>query len=79
MNDVLGMGIGLRKVIASMRKCYKRTGDRNALIVSLILETEFANINAKRLPSVKRRMAYERKSILLTWLSSLLHDASWKS
>ena len=52
--DVLGMGIGLRKVMASMRKYYKKTGDRNALIVSLLLETEFANVNAKRLSSMKR-------------------------
>lgn len=77
--DVLGMGIGLRKVIASMRKYYKKTGDRNTLIVSLLLETEFANVNAKRLSSEKRRMAYERKTILLTRLSSLLHEAGWKS
>lgn len=77
--DVLGMGIGLRKVMASMRKYYKKTGDRNALIVSLLLETEFANINAKRLSSVKRKMAYERKSILLARLSSLLHEEGWKS
>lgn len=77
--DVLGMGIGLRKVMASMRKYYKKTGDRNALIVSLLLETEFANINAKRLSSVKRKMAYERKSILLVRLSSLLHEEGWKS
>jgi len=77
--DVLGMGIGLRKVMASMRKYYKKTGDRNALIVSLLLETEFANVNAKRLSSEKRRMAYERKTILLTRLSSLLHEAGWKS
>jgi hypothetical protein len=41
--DVLGMGIGLRKVISSMRKCYKRTGDKEALIVSMLLEIEFAN------------------------------------
>ena len=78
-SDVLGMGIGIRKVISSMRRIYKKTGDKNALIVSLLLETEFANINAKRLSSVKRKMAYERKSILLARLSSLLHDEGWKS
>lgn len=78
-SDVLGMGIGIRKVISSMRRIYKKTGDKNALIVSLLLETEFANINAKRLSSVKRKMAYERKSILLARLSSLLHEEGWKS
>ena len=77
--DVLGMGIGLRKVISSMRKCYKRTGNKEALIVSMLLEIEFANENAKRLSSNKRRMAYERKSILLNTLSSLAYEAGWKS
>jgi len=43
-SDVLGMGIGIRKVISSMRKIYKKTGDKNALIVSLLSETEFARM-----------------------------------
>ena len=34
--DVLGMGIGLRKVMASMRTYYKNTVDWIALIVSLL-------------------------------------------
>ena len=78
-NDVLGMGMGLRKVISSMRKCYKRTGDKEAQIISMLLEIEFANENAKRLSSNKRKMAYERKSILLSTLSSMIHDAGWKT
>ncbi len=76
--DVLGMGVGLRRVISSMRKYYKSTGDKEAKIISLLLETEFANINAKRLSCEKKRMAYERKSILLCTLSAILRDAGWK-
>lgn len=77
-SDVLGMGVGLRKVILSMRKCYKRTGDKTARIISMLLETEYANVNAKRLPSADKKMAYERKSRLLSALPSLLFDAGWR-
>lgn len=77
-SDVLGMGVGLRKVISSMRKCYKRTKDKEARIISMLLETEYANVNAKRLPSREKKMAYKRKSRLLSALPSLLYDAGWR-
>lgn len=77
--DVLGTGVGLRKCIASMRKYCKKTRDRDAQIILLLLETEFANVNAKRLPSIEKKMAYERKARLLYRLSILLRDAGWKT
>lgn len=78
MSDVLGMGIGLRRVISLMRKLAKRTGDTDIQIVSLLLETEFANVNAKRLAKDMRKWAYKRKVILLSRLSGLLAKKGWR-
>jgi hypothetical protein len=69
--------IGLRKVISSMKHLVKKSGDLEARIVLMLLETEFANLSAKKFHKLKN-VIYERKSILLEELSYLLHDTGWK-
>ena len=71
------LGIGLRKVLSSMRKIVRTTGDLEAKIVLTLLETEFANLSAKKLHRLKG-VIYERKTLLLEELSDLLYDTDWK-
>ena len=71
------LGIGLRKVISRMRHLVKHCSDINAQIVLLLLETEFANLSAKKLHHLKK-IIYERKVILLEQLADLLDKAGWK-
>lgn len=71
------LGIGLRKVLSQMRKLVKRSSDKNAKIVLLLLETEFANLSAKKLHNLKE-VIYERKTILLTQLADLLDSTDWR-
>ena len=71
------LGIGLRKVISLMKNIVKKTGDMEARIVLMLLETEFANLSAKKLHKFKN-VIYERKSILLEQLSNLLYETEWK-
>lgn len=71
------LGIGLRKVISQMKHLVKNTGDLEARVVLMLLETEFANLSAKKLHNLKR-VIYERKTILLEELSNLLDETEWK-
>ena len=71
------LGIGLRKVMSQMRYLVKHSSDVNAKIVLLLLETEFANLSAKKLHNLKD-IIYERKVILLEQLADLLKKADWK-
>ena len=71
------LGIGLRKVISMMRSLVKRTNDQEARIILMLLETEFANLSAKKLHQFKN-VIYERKSLLLEELSYLLSETDWK-
>lgn len=71
------LGIGLRKVLASMKKVVKASNDLEATIVLMLLETEFANLSAKKRHELKD-VIYERKSILLEDLSYLLSETDWK-
>lgn len=71
------LGIGLRKVISLMKQLVKKSDDIEARIVLMLLETEFANLSAKKLHKLKN-VIYERKSILLEELSYLLHETGWK-
>lgn len=71
------LGIGLRKVISLMKGIVKKTRDLEARIVLMLLETEFANLSAKKLHRFKN-VIYERKSILLEGLSDLLYGTDWK-
>ena len=71
------LGMGLRKVIKELQ-CIAATGDVDAEILSLLLQTEFANLTAKR-RSNKKDVCYERKDILLMQLADLLEEQGWRS
>ena len=71
------LGIGLRKVISSMKKVVKETSDIQAQVTLMLLELEFANLSAKKLHNAKK-LIYERKTILLDRLSYLLPELGWK-
>lgn len=71
------LGIGLRKVISSMKKVVKETSDIKALVTLMLLELEFANLSAKKLHREKK-LIYARKDILLDRLSYLLPELEWK-
>ena len=71
------LGIGLRKVLSEMRQLVKHCSDINAKIVLMLLETEFANLSAKKLHDLKD-IIYERKILLLEQLSYLLDEVNWK-
>lgn len=71
------LGIGLRKVLSQMRKLVKHSFDINAKIVLLLLETEFANLSAKKLHG-RKDVIYERKTILLEHVAELLEETDWK-
>ncbi len=71
------LGIGLRKVLSQMKKLVRYSTDVNARIVLLLLETEFANLSAKKLHSLKN-VIYERKVILLEKLADLMAGTKWR-
>jgi hypothetical protein len=71
------LGIGLRKVISRMRYMSKHSSDIETKIVSLLLETEFANLSAKKLHNLKE-VIYDRKYILLAKLADLLNKTDWR-
>ena len=72
------LGIGLRKVISTMKKASKKEKDNTLKIVTLLLETEYANLSAKDHPRNLKHIIYERKGYLLQELSSLLKETDWK-
>lgn len=71
------LGIGLRKVLSQMRKLVKNSSDISSRIVLLLLETEFANLSAKKRKGFKK-VIYERKVILLEQLADLLEETDWR-
>lgn len=71
------LGIGLRKVLSQMKHLAKCSSDISAKIVLLLLETEFANLSAKKLHNLKN-VIYERKVILLEQLADLLDRTNWR-
>ena len=71
------LGIGLRKVISMMKHLVRQSDDLEARIVLMLLETEFANLTAKKLHKLKN-VIYERKTILLEDVSYLLNETGWK-
>ena len=75
-NDALG--VGLRKVISTMKKQTRRSKDKTLKLLTLLLETEFANLSAKSHGKSLKRVIYERKSLLLSELSELLNNTDWK-
>jgi hypothetical protein len=70
------LGLGLRKVIKQVRNIALE-GNGEAEILYLLLQTEFANLTAKR-RSNKKSVCYERKDLLLMQLSALLKEHNWR-
>lgn len=71
------LGIGLRKVLSRMRNLTKHNSDIETHIVLLLLETEIANLSAKKLHNLKD-VIYDRKILLLERLAHLLNNTDWK-
>lgn len=71
-------GIGLRKVISELKKEAKASKNSEAKLLSLLLETEFANLSAKQHTGLLKRVIYERKSNLLYQISYYLDELGWK-
>lgn len=72
-------GIGLRKVIKRLKQHYKKTKDKDLQLVLMVLETEFANLTAKRYTSkYLRRRIYARKTHLLCRMAQYLEKQQWK-
>lgn len=63
-------GFGLRKVIRYMHNVAKMQKDSNAEILSLLLDTEYANLSAKQYRGHLKEKIYERKTILLYMLAN---------
>jgi hypothetical protein len=72
------LGIGLKKVIHDMKKRSRKSKDLSLKIVTLLLETEFANLSAKSHGKKLKDVIYERKCILLSQLASMLSKSDWK-
>ena len=72
------LGIGLRKVILKMKNEARKNKQLDLKIVSLLLETEFANLCAKNHGKALKSIIYERKGRLLLQLSDLLKGSNWK-
>lgn len=71
-------GIGLRKVIRHMHKLAKIQNDSTAEVLSLLLDTEYANLSAKQCHRHLKEKIYERKTILLYQLANKLERLGWK-
>lgn len=71
-------GIGLRKVIRIMKKMSKMSKNSEIKVLTLLLETEYANLSAKQHKGYVRELIYERKSILLFRIASYLKDLGWR-
>lgn len=74
---VNALGIGLRKVLSRMKSLAKNSNDIETNIILKLLETEFANLSAKKNKKFKD-VIYERKNILLEELADLLDKTNWK-
>ena len=72
------MGIGLRRVIRTMRRIAKKTKDKTLKIVSALLEVEFANLCAKTHGKNLKEVIYERKSLLLDKIARWLDGTNWQ-
>ena len=72
------LGVGLRKVISVMKNEARKSKDCDLKIVTMLLETEFANLCAKNHGKQLKNTIYERKNMLLTQLSDVLYGTDWK-
>lgn len=71
-------GMGLRKVLRRMNKMAKMTKDPETKLLTLLLETEYANLSAKQHKGELKELIYERKSILLFQMPDYLESLGWK-
>lgn len=71
-------GVELRKGLKKLKREVRRTKDFTLEMVTLFLETEYANLCAKLYSGNIRKRIYERKSILLQRISILLSDTDWR-
>lgn len=71
-------GFGLSKVIRYMHKVAKKQKNQEAEILSLLLDTEYANLSAKQYRGQLKNKIYERKGILLYLLADKLKRLGWK-
>ena len=71
-------GIGLRKVLRRLNKMAKITKDPEIKLLTLLLETEYANLSAKQHKGELKELIYERKSILLFQMPDYLESLGWK-
>lgn len=69
------LGIGIRPVMHALRTLAK-AGNINAEICLMLMQIEFANLNAKKLHHKKDEI-YKRKDYLLMTVSDLLYDNGW--
>ena len=60
-----------------MKSIVKTTKDKEAKLVLMLLETEFANLSAKQHKGWHKKKIYERKSILMLQMANLLKDLDW--
>lgn len=70
-------GIGLRPLIKKLHKTAIKKNDFSILLIGYLLETEFANLSAKR-NTKKKQLIYERKELLLNRIPSLISKLGWK-
>ena len=70
------LGMGLRPVMREVGKIAK-SGDDDAKILFLLMQAEFANLNAKKRTSLSK-VIYQRKDLLLKQVSDLLYDCGWE-
>ena len=70
-------GMGLRKVIKTMNNIVKKTKDIEAKLVLMLLETEYANLSAKKHSGWLMKKIYERKNILMLQMANLLKKMNW--
>ncbi len=71
------LGVGLKRVIAIMKRECRRHRDFDMIVVTTLLEAEYANLSAKH-KCRNSRKAYARKSWLLDRLSWMLKDSEWR-
>ena len=71
-------GKGLRKVLRELKKRAKVTKDPETKLLQLLLETEFANLSAKKHHRRLREVIYERKTLLLFQMADYLDELGWK-
>lgn len=71
-------GIGLRKVIKKMDAIARKSKDRQARLVLLLLETEYANLSAKQHRGKLKGKIYQRKDLLLLQMADYLDKLHWK-